>query len=98
MVSRLQITVITLFNILTHAYMFLGGLKMVYKRPKHVKTNLTNEVTGPWLDNQFFTDSLQSDSSLSLNGDDNSILKNSLATLWGSVNTIHVRQNIFYLL
>ena len=68
---------------------------MVYKRPKHVKTNLTNEVTGPWLDNQFFTDSLQSDSSLSLNGDDNSILKNSLATLWGSFNTKHVRQISF---
>ena len=68
----------------------IGGLKMVYKRPKHVKTNYINEITGPWLDNQFFTDSLQSQSSLSLNGDHNSILKNSLVTLWDSLNTQQV--------
>ena len=68
---------------------------MVYKRPKYVKTNNRNEITGPWLDNQFFTDSLQSQSSLSLNGDHNSILKNSLITLWDSLNTQQVYKPAF---
>ena len=64
---------------------------MVYKRPKYVKANRTNEITGPWLDTEFFTDSIKSESCLSIDGDNDSILKNSLVNLWDSITVEEVR-------
>ena len=64
---------------------------MVYKRPRYVKANRTNEITGPWLDTEFFTDSIESESCLSIDGDNDSILKNSLVNLWDSITVEEVR-------
>lgn len=63
---------------------------MVYRRPKQIRTNYTNDITGPWLDPQYTTDSVQDSGQLSLDGDEDSILKNSLVAFWDDLTIDYV--------
>lgn len=57
--------------------------KMVYKRPKYVKANYTQELTGPWFDTNFYTDDISGPGKLEV--DSGSVLKSSLVSVWDNL-------------
>ena len=60
---------------------------MMYRRPKHVISGYRNEVTGPWVDNDYYTNyTLANDSIPIPDGNSTTILKSDLTRYWDSLD------------
>ncbi|XP_067944237.1 uncharacterized protein [Watersipora subatra] len=70
--------------------------KTMYKRPKLTKSGYNNEVTGPWIDNDYFTNG-----SLHAHGDELAsssswtILKSQLCRYWNDLNVDKVKVSLY---
>lgn len=64
-------------NVITESW------KMVYRRPKLVKTpRWTNQVTGPWMDPSFATDTISSEDETTRDGTAAKVLKSNIVPFW----------------
>lgn len=70
---------------------FSDSLKMVYRRPKLIKTpQWANQVTGPWMDSSFVTETINSEADMTRDGTAAMVLKRNIVPFLKQVDISEV--------
>lgn len=94
-VTVVNIVIIYLINNLNNLSQLTDQWKMLYRRPKLIPSGYTHEVTGPWVDNEYYTNESLSDYGKALpDGGSWTILKNRLTHFWEVLDISKVCLNI----